>query len=90
MFLEEFGGCACPLGQLYVVNAFLVRADAQVQTRIEQEFGIALEELRYQLFHIAWVSLAADPLFTNAFEKTVWVVELAGLEFDHPLWVLPH
>jgi hypothetical protein len=48
-----------------------------------------LEELGNKLFDIALVGQARIPFFIDALEKPVRVVELAALELDHPLGVLP-
>lgn len=58
--------------------------------KIFQEFWIVLEKFWYELLDVARVRLATVPLFIDAFEQSVWVVELASLELDHPLRVLSH
>ena len=48
-----------------------------------------MEELGTKLFDIALVGQARIPFFIDALEKPVRIVELAALELNHPLGVLP-
>jgi hypothetical protein len=80
-----------PIWQLHSIYSLSIRPDAQVQVLIiVEEFGVVLEKLRDKFFDVSWVCLAADPLFVDAFEEAVWIVEFSCLKFDHPLWFFPH
>src|SRR6056300_1010384 len=74
-----------------MVYSLAVRADSQVQFPcIEKEVRVLHKELRNQLLHIARVSACTLPLFMDALEKSIRVVVLASLEFDHPLGIRSH
>jgi len=88
LLLQEFLWRTSPSRQFYIFNALSVRSDAKIQIElILQKVSAQLIELRDQLLDIARVDLATIPLLENALEKTIGIVELATLEFNHPLRV---
>ena len=91
VFREVLGRGACPLWQLDIIYALLVRADTKVKAQlVSQESWVVHVELRDELLYIARVVQRRLPLFLYAFEQAVWVVVAATLELDHPLRVLPY
>lgn len=56
---------------------------------VEEQVGHAFhEELRDELFEHLPVGHASVPLVSDAAEKSVWVIEAARLELEHPLRML--
>lgn len=89
MLAQEFFGGSCPFGETHCVYSFSIRAQTQIEILVVcEEVGTLFVKLRNQLFDITWICETTLPLFVNAFEQTVRVVELATLKLDHPLWML--
>ena len=88
---EVLGRGACPLWQLDIIYALLVRADTEIEAQLVcQESWVVHKELWDELLNIAGVVQRRLPLFLYAFEQAVWVVVAATLELDHPLRGLPY
>jgi hypothetical protein len=91
VFLQKFFRRRGPGGQLDVVYSLAVRTKAKVKLLfVFKEISVIHKELRNELLDIRWVFVATFPFFVNSLKHSIWIIKLARLKLDHPLWVTPN
>lgn len=90
MLLQEIVDRAGPSRVVNVVDVrVLGLAQVELQSVDEHVALVRHEELGDQFFDAAWTGHALVPLLRYTIKNPVRIVEPAGLELDHPLWILP-
>lgn len=79
-----------PFGELHITDPLAILPDPQVQAElVDQKPWIVLEELRDKFFEAGRVLHDVVPVAFDAFEESVGFIELAALQFQHVLGLLP-